>query len=259
MHLKTIWKSVTPFRSTPPLWLACIGLFILVSEAVGQTGQDLNNPLIVRKCNDFAITGKGSDAEWSKAEWNQLTKLDKGGKPNVTRFKILYSSTGIYVFFQGDDEKITTKPYKDFESIFNGDVFEVFFHPDPDAKVYFEYEVNHLGKELILSISNINGKHTSWIPRHNDGVHRTGIQRMVEVTGGKKEIDSTISSWSAEIFFSYGGLGLLPGVPPVSGAQWNANFCRLDYDTGSMIKWSWTPSIEKSFHELEKFLSIKFE
>jgi len=257
MPVMAITKCITPFHNIQ--YSVLIALFIFVAEAVGQTAPDLNNPLLVRKCNDFAITGKGNDAEWTKAEWNQLTKLDEGGKPNVTRFKILYSSTGIYVLFQGDDEKVTTKPYKDFESIFNGDVFEVFFHPDPDVNVYFEYEVNHLGRELILSISNINGKFTPWIPRHNDGVHRTGIQRMVDVAGGEKEIDSAISSWSAEIFFSYTGLGLLPEVPPVSGTEWNANFCRLDYDTGSMIKWSWTPSIKKSFHELDKFLSIKFE
>ena len=100
MDLKTIWKSGSPFLSTGRLWPAWIVLFILFSEAVGQTGQDINSPLIVRKCKDFAITGKGSDVEWSKAEWNQLIKLDDGGKPNVTRFKILYSSRGIYVLFQ---------------------------------------------------------------------------------------------------------------------------------------------------------------
>jgi hypothetical protein len=236
-----------------------IVLFVFIGEVVGQTEQEVNSPLVVRKCEDFTITGKGNDQAWTKTEWNQLTKLDEGGKTNITRFKILYSGTGIYVLFHGDDEKITTQPYKNFESIFNGDVFEVFFHPNPDVKIYFEYEVNHLGKELILAISNSGGKYSSWIPRHNEGVHRTGIQRMVDIAGGNAEIGSAISSWTAEIFFSYSGLGLLPNVPPASGTQWNANFCRLDYDTGSMIKWSWTPSIKKSFHELDKFLSIKFE
>jgi hypothetical protein len=242
---------------------AAVGSWIVVFASLvtasGQGQQESQAALLVRKCNDFAITGKGSDPEWTKAAWNQLTKLDDGGRPNDSKFKILYSATGIYVLFQGDDEKITTKPYKDFESIFNGDVFEVFFHTNPDAKVYFEYEVNHLGKELILTISNVNNKYLSWIPRNNEGVHRTGIQKLVEIAGGNNEIGSTISSWSAEIFFPYSGLGLLPDVPPSSGTQWNANFCRLDYDTGSMIKWSWTPSIEKSFHELDKFRSIKFE
>lgn len=254
---RVLEKAIRPIVKS--VCLSCIALITFPGYAFGQTIQQSNTPLLVRKCNDFTITGKGTDQEWTKAEWNQLTKLDGGGKPNATRFKILYSATGIYVLFHGDDEKITTKPYKDFESIFNGDVFEVFFHPDPGVKVYFEYEVNHLGRELILAISSINEKWSSWVPRNNQGVHRTGIERMVNVVGGDPEIGSNITSWTAEIFFSYSGLGLMPKVPPASGTQWNANFCRLDYDTGSMIKWSWTPSITKSFHELDKFLSIKFE
>lgn len=252
MHVKICFKM----RITLAVMVV---MFLTRGNLLAQTGKKSDTPLLVHKCNDFAITGKGSDSEWTKAEWNQLTKLDEGGKTNVTRFKILYSVTGIYVLFQGDDEKITTQAYKDFEAIFNGDVFEVFFHPDPQVKVYFEYEVNHLGKELILAISTINDKWSSWMPRNTEGVHRTGIQRKVDVVGGKAEIGSAITSWTAEIFFSYSGLGLMPKVPPTSGTLWNANFCRLDYDTGTMIKWSWTPTIKKSFHELDQFRSIKFE
>ena len=52
---------------------------------------------------------------------------------------------------------------------------------------------------------------------------------------------------------------LMQNIPPKSGTIWNANFYRLDYDSGNMIKWSWTPTIEKSFHELDKFRAVKFE
>jgi hypothetical protein len=216
--------------------------------------------LLVQKCDDFELTGKGDNPAWEKNRWVLLAKLDEGSEHYETKFKILYSAEGIYVLFHSKDDKITTKDYKDFESIFNGDVVEVFFHPDPRVNVYFEYEVNPLDKELILAISNLNGRnHKSWMPRHHDGKNISGIKKMVNVVGGEKKLGSTIQSWSAEIFFPYVALGLLPNVPPRSGTIWNANFCRLDYDTGKMIKWSWSPAIEKSFHELEKFQSIKFE
>jgi hypothetical protein len=54
-------------------------------------------------------------------------------------------------------------------------------------------------------------------------------------------------------------LDLLDNIPPKSGTIWNANFCRLDYDSGNMVKWSWSPTIQNSFHELEKFRSMQFE
>lgn len=226
--------------------------------SAGKKSEDAS--LVVRKCNDFQLTGKGNNTEWNKTGWTSLTKLDKSGEDYKSQFKILYSLTGIYVLFQSEDKKITTKDYKDFENIFNGDVVEVFFHPAPNVIEYFEYEVNQLDKELILTISNLNGQNwVSWIPWHHDGKNGSGIKKMVNVIGGEKELNGKIQSWSAEIFFPYGALGLLPHVPPASGSLWNANFCRLDYDSGTMVKWSWSPTIEKSFHELNKFLSIKFE
>jgi hypothetical protein len=39
---------------------------------------------------------------------------------------------------------------------------------------------------------------------------------------------------------------------------WHANFYRLDYDSGSQVKWAWAP-VESSFHEFQRFGSIVFE
>jgi hypothetical protein len=217
------------------------------------------NSLTVFRCKDFTITGKGNDPEWDKAKWTNLTKLDTGGRNYESKFKILYSTTGIYVLFSGEDDKITTKAYNDFEAIYNGDVFEVFLHPIPKTAVYFEYEINQLNKELILTLSKVNNQLYSWAPRYPALEDRKPIKKMVDVAGEKIEVGSSIKTWSAEIFFPYTILGLLPDIPPVSGTIWNANFCRLDYDSGNMIKYSWSPAIQRSFHELDKFQSIKFE
>ena len=216
-------------------------------------------PLLIKKCNEFEITGNGSDPEWNKAEWILLSKLDEGGQEYSSQFKIMYSDSGIYVLFYGEDSKITTKDYGDMDKIWNGDVFEVFFHPDPQQGKYYEYEVNPMGKQIVITLSKSREGLVSWTPMNKDNRKSYGVKSMVEIQGGKKEIDSKMTAWSTEIFMSYRSMGLLPKVPPNSGTMWNANFCRLDYDTGKMIKWSWSPAIEKSFHELEKFRTIKFE
>lgn len=215
--------------------------------------------LRVHACLDFKLSGTGKGEAWHNAEWNTLTLLDSGEVDYASEFKILYSTTGIYLLFRGQDTKITTKDYADNESIFKGDVFEAFFHPNPGLPEYFEYEVNQMDKQLILMIGKVDGKGYSWIPWHNNPNSSTGIKKMVNVEGGRQQPGSSITSWSAEVFFPYVALGLLPNVPPSSGTTWNANFCRLDYDSGNMIKWSWSPTIETSFHELEKFRIIMFE
>ncbi len=53
----------------------------------------------------------------------------------MSKFKMLYSPTGIYVLFSGEDEKITSDFKNDFENLYNADVFEVFFHPYPSLSI----------------------------------------------------------------------------------------------------------------------------
>jgi len=222
----------------------------------GTAASQETVPLLVRKCSDFALTGTGDNNEWAKTEWNYLTKLDSGGKAYNSKFKILYSEKGIYVLFSGEDDKISTRFDKDFGDLFKGDVFEVFFHTDPATALYLEYEINQLNKELVLLVPNVNGRAYGWIPWHYE--KNRSIHKMVEVTGGKKEANSRVTSWRAELFFPYDLFSPLGNVPPTSGTDWNANFYRLDYDTGKMIKWAWGP-VQKSFHELDKFRVIRFE
>ncbi len=85
-----------------------------------------------------------------------------------------------------------------------------------------------------MLVPNINGKAHGWIPWHYEKERR--IKKMVNVVGGKKISNAAITSWSAELFFPYGLFNPLGNIPPASGTIWNANFYRLDYDTGKMIK-----------------------
>ncbi|MCG2459316.1 carbohydrate-binding family 9-like protein [Flavobacteriaceae bacterium F89] len=254
------------------LWLCIVLVIIMSDNSLAQNnenskktgshaGVDIANtePLLVKKCSEFEITGNGSDPEWNKTKWAVLTQLDQGGGNYASKFKIMYSDKGIYILFQGQDEKITTEDYEDMDALWNGDVFEAFFHPDPQKGKYYEYEVNPMGKQIVITLFKSEEGLVSWIPMNKQNRKSYGVESKVEISGGKMELDSKITSWRAEMFLSYKSMGLIPNIPPKSGATWNANFCRLDYDYGKMIKWSWSPTIEKSFHELEKFRSIKFE
>lgn len=238
-------------------FLLTITTFVLLNNIIAQTLQDSKvNSLQVKKCSDFDVTGKGNNAEWGKTEWNPMARLDTGGKGYESKFKILYSSTGIYVLFNAKDNKISAKYNRDFENLYEGDVFEVFFHTNPKVPLYFEYEINQLNKEVVLIIPNFKGKFYGWIPWHYENERR--IKKGIDIVGGKMEANASINSWSAELFFPYKLFNPLENVPPQSGTVWNANFYRLDYDNGNTMKWSWAP-VKNSFHEFEKFQTIKFE
>jgi hypothetical protein len=217
---------------------------------------NVEDALKVYATPDFRLNGRGDDPHWTRAEWNPLQQIDAGVTGYAPRFKVLYSTRGIYVLFQDSDRRITTQSTEDFTDLFNGDVFEVFFHPDPDIPLYFEYEINALGRELVLMVPNINGKFLGWRPWHYEGDRK--VMKEVFIEGGEAVAGGAIQSWSTELFFPFGLLFPLEGVPPVPGVCWKANFCRLDYDTGTMAKWSWSP-IKTSFHEFQQYRTIEFQ
>jgi hypothetical protein len=225
-----------------------------VSTPLRFSGE--NEPLLVRRCDDFELTGKGDDPAWAKTDWFTLTKLDPEGEDYETKCKILYSAKGIYVLFAGTDNKVSTQYDQDFGDLFRGDVFEVFFQPDPKLPLYFEYEVNQLSRELVLLIPNFGKNAHGWKPWHYEKDRK--VKKMVRVEGGEAAKNASISSWSAELFFPFDLLKTLANVPPTSGTVWHANFYRLDYDSGNMVKWAWSP-VEKSFHEYRNFRPICFE
>ncbi|HEY4290296.1 MAG TPA: carbohydrate-binding family 9-like protein [Puia sp.] len=214
---------------------------------------------IIRQTADFAITGKGDDAAWATTTWQTFTKIDSGGTNYNSKSKMLYSAKGIYLLFSGEDNRITTKDYKDDEDIYEGDVFEFFLHTDASKPPYFEYEINQLGKQLILTLARFPHKNLAWSPWKIEYEKDPLIQRKISINGGKNQVGAAITGWTAELFFPYELLGLLPGVPPKSGTIWRANFCRIDYDSGKMIQWTWSRKIKRSFHELENFGTIIFE
>lgn len=159
-------------------------------------------PLLVKRCRgEFNITGKGDNPEWDKTEWSALTKLDPEGFDYKSKFKVLASEKGIYVLFQGQDDKFTTSDYKDMDKIWNGDVFEVFFQTDIREAKYFEYEVNQFEKQLLLSISNSKDG-VSCIPFNEYGSNTYGTINKVQIVGGPQEPEGKITSWSAEVFIS---------------------------------------------------------
>jgi predicted TIM-barrel fold metal-dependent hydrolase len=220
--------------------------------AAGPTGSILK----VRPTEDFEVTGDGKNAAWSKAEWAAVPQRSQNGLPYETRIKTLYSPKGLYVLFDATDKKLTAKIEKDFENLWEEDVFEVFLWTDEKQSTYFEYEISPFNRELPILVPNFDGKFLGWLPWHYDGGRKT--RTATTVTGGEKKSGAGIAGWSAEVFIPYDLLAPLQNVPPKPGTQWRANFYRMDYDDGKPTRWTWAP-VGASFHEYQKFGKLVFE
>lgn len=234
----------------PIFMLMILGSSIFVPDSIHA--KAIPDTIPVYGTTDFIPDGKGSHPAWNKATWHDLQKIDTTATDYTAKFRILYSAEGVYVLMQGTDRIVTSPFDEDFEELYLADVYEVFFHPDPSFPVYFEYEISAKEKELVLIIPNKDGRLTGWQPWRYEG-NRKVVKKTSIMQSSKG-----MTGWIAEMFFPYRLLSPLLSQPPVAGTVWNANFCRLDYDSGGMIKWSWSP-IRRNFHEYGVFRSIRFE
>jgi hypothetical protein len=244
-------------RPYSPLLLALLGASCTADHVVTSSNDySHGQPAIVKKTEDFDVSGDGSNPAWARAEWNPLHRRQEDGHPYEARFKLLYSATGIYVLMDGTDTKLTTTGRKDFGHLWEEDVYEAFFWTDGAAPVYFEYEISPMNAELPILVPNNKGTFMGWLPWHYDGGRK--VRKATAVRGGPKELGATVSGWSAEFFIPYSLFTGFRNVPPQRETRWRANFYRVDYDNGKMTQWHWAP-VGPSFHEYWNFGVLAFE
>ena len=202
--------------------------------------------LTVRPAQDFEVTGTGEAAAWKQAEWTTLRRREPAAHPYETRFKMLYSKTGLYVLMDGTDRTQVATMKEDFMDLWNEDVFEVFLWTDERYPVYFEYQISPLNRELAILVPNFGGQFLGWRPWHYEKDRVT-----------RKHVSASAEGWRAEFFIPYALLRPLQNVPPKPGTIWRANFYRMDYDGGKRTQWDWAP-VGPSFHDYEKFGELVF-
>ncbi|MCC6511320.1 MAG: carbohydrate-binding family 9-like protein [Pirellulaceae bacterium] len=215
--------------------------------------------LTVKACDDFQLTGSGQATAWNKSDWVALNKRPNSKHDYETRFKMLYSKTGVYVLFDGADAQLTSTKREDFLDLWTEDVYECFFWTDERHPVYFEYEISPLGYELPILIPNIDGRFLGWRPWSigEPGAERK-TRKATAARGGDLKSLAKVSGWSAEVFIPYDMLKPLANVPPKPGTIWRANFYRMDYDGQQQGSWDWA-RVGPSFHEYKSFGRLVFE
>ncbi|HMF94033.1 MAG TPA: carbohydrate-binding family 9-like protein [Vicinamibacterales bacterium] len=239
-------------KRSPVLVLAAL---TLCAHPAAHAQPGARPRLAVRPAADFEVTGAGDHAAWQQADWVSLHRREADGHPYDTRFKTVYSSTGLYFLIEGTDRTLTASMNEDFMDLWNEDVFEVFLWTDERYPAYFEYEISPLNHELPILIPNFGGQFLGWRPWHYERDRLT--RKATAALGGPKQPRAAIEGWRAEVFIPYALLRPLQNVPPKPGTTWRANVYRMDYDGGKRTRWEWA-HVEEGFHEYERFGELVF-
>lgn len=238
----------------------CLVAGIFTGVAVAK-GQDAGRrpELKVYACEDFDVTGNGSHEAWKKADWTPLKLRNKSAHNYKSQFKMLYSKSGVYVLFEGDDRQITATKTEDYLDLWTEDVYECFFWTDEQHPIYFEYEISPLGFELPILVPNFDGKFLGWRPWYIGPPPKSRVTRKATAArDGQMKPAEVVKGWSAEVFIPYELLKPLSNIAPKSGTKWRANFYRMDYDGGKQGSWDWA-RVGDSFHDYQSFGTILFQ
>ena len=213
--------------------------------------------MLVRRTQDFELTGRGDAPAWAGTEWQELQHVEDGPAMYPTRVKVLYSDTGIYFLFDCKDRILSATRTRDNDDINLDDVVEIYLWPDESKVLYFEHQVSALNAELTLIIPNHQGTFFGWAAWHYEGPRR--CRHAVSVVGGERKSMARIDGWLAETFVPFALLTGLGNSKPAPGMKWRANMYRQDYDDGHKTQWAWCPDTGGKFHDYWKFGTILFE
>jgi hypothetical protein len=130
---------------------------------------------IVRR-PDFEVTRRRIEPAWARSAWT--APAPPGGRaPLRGALQAALLDDGIYVLMDGTDTKLTTTGRKDFEHLWEEDVYEAFLWTDGAAPVYFEYEISPMNPELPILVPNNSGTFMGWLPWHYAADRKVGRRR----------------------------------------------------------------------------------
>jgi hypothetical protein len=203
---------------------------------------------------DFIPDGNLEKPVWRAAHW---VKVDHDPfKPaaypqSATEIASLWTPRYVYFAYRCTYTSLNLyevkDPDKDFWTLWDRDVVEVFLNPEPDRmKHYYEFEVapNNLWIDLEIDLDKTPFNDAGWNSGFDHATH----------------IDAAKHVWTCEMRIPVAGLnGAKPLVP---GAEWRVNFFRADGlgDDAHRRFLSWSPVYNKtdSFHAPWSFGVIRF-
>jgi Carbohydrate family 9 binding domain-like len=203
------------------------------------------------------IDGKLDDPVWESAvvieHFPAFWKgLDTG---KSTRARLLWDRDALYFSATMTDKELRSFGTKRNDTLWNGDVFELFFKPSAEKPAYFEFQVNPKSVLLELPFPK-RGAPFAEIA----ALPPSGYTAVAVVAGTLDKPGDVDEGWTVE--------GRIPwttfansGGRPAPGASWRFALCRYDYgpEGTEPVLMSSAPLTRPSFHRYEDYGLLTFE
>lgn len=206
----------------------------------------------IRATRPPVVDGKLDESVWKEAK--SITDFPSywSGKEStdVTSARLLWDDKGLYFGGELKDVDVRSFGKKRNDTLWNGDVFEMFFKPSSKNSQYYEFQVNP--RSLVFELS---------LPGHSAPDRPSmGMKAVAVVHGTLDKPGDTDQGWTVEGFIPWSAFSKSE-VPPKKGDVWSFALCRYDYGPGENPPrlTSSAPLRKPSFHKTEDYGKLIFE
>lgn len=237
----------------------------VASQALGRRVAEfirlvaLSPPVFTAKRTTKApkLDGKADEAEWAQAmpikSFQAFWSGQQPKKPHEAR--ILWDEDAMYFYAELPDAYLKAYGKKRNDTLWNGDVFELFFKPSKDRPEYYELQANPLGLILELPFPKRGYSFEELAAKPHQG-----MEVAVHVDGSLENPGKNDKKWTVE--------GRLPwkmfdfaGGKPKPGDVWQFQLSYYDYGPEGTEPelGSCAPLTVPNYHRYEDYAGLRFE
>ena len=209
----------------------------------------------------ITLDGKLDEPAWQKAQKITLFYLHNSDKeaPRTTEAMMLWDDKNIYIAARLKDDDIYTRFTKNDQSLWEDDVFEVFFAPVPDSPVQYEFEFAPSGAMLDSLIRSLEGSGIA------DGMKWTSHAKFAVAIDGtlnnRSDVDKEWTIEAAIPWSDFSDYAPMPDGPGKSAGELKWQFLIGRRDVSKSFKTDLvvvtSPNVG-SFHEYKRYKAMRF-
>jgi len=204
------------------------------------------------------LDGKLDDPCWKAAAlidrfdafWSKTSTPHK-----ATKAYLVWDDDALYYAASMNDAELRSFGTKRNDTLWNGDVFELFFKPSASRPEYYEFQANPRGLVFEMFFPARERK-----PGDFAAGAPLGSRAVVALNGTLDQAGDRDVGWSVEGRVPWSAFAPTGGKPN-PGDEWRFALCRYDYGPKGTrpILTSSAPLTQPSFHRHEDYGKLRFE
>ena len=202
------------------------------------------------------LDGKLDDRCWQKGAVidHFASYWTKTPRPGTFAY-LVWDDDALYYAASMPDAELRSFGTKRNDTLWEGDVFELFFKPNIDKPEYFEFQANPRMVVFEMAFPRRGGD-----PLAFKSAPPLGSKARVVLTGTLDQPGDRDLGWSVEGRIPWSAFAA-GGGKPSPGDEWFFALCRYDYgpDGTRPVLMSSAPLTESKFHRYEDYGKLRFE